>query len=107
LKDFSQEYLHLWPQFSNDGHPSYSPDGSRVVTDSYPNRSRIADIKILKDTDFSTNEAIVVARVFAPFKYNNDTRCDLHPRWSRDGSKICFDSVHEGNRGLYKVDLRL
>ena len=48
----------------------------------------------------------VIARVFAPFKYDNDTRCDLHPRWNRAGDKICFDSIFEGHRGLYVVDVK-
>ena len=46
-----------------------------------------------------------VARVFAPFKYDNDTRCDLHPRWNHQGNQICFDSVFEGHRGLYMVKI--
>lgn len=102
MKDKTQEYKHLWSKYSNDGHPSYSPDREYVVTDSYPDRARIADIKVLKDTE---EDGQVVARVFAPFKYDNDTRCDLHPRWKRDGKQICFDSVFEGHRGLYIVDL--
>lgn len=43
--------------------------------------------------------------MFAPFKYDNDTRCDLHPRWNHAGNKICFDSVFEGHRGLYTVSI--
>ncbi|MBQ8719517.1 MAG: hypothetical protein IJY65_00610 [Clostridia bacterium] len=105
MRDKSAEYTHLWAKFSNDGHPSYSPDGSLVVTDSYPNRARVADIKILKDTDVEADEARVIARVHAPFKYDNDTRCDLHPRWRQDGRAVCFDSVFDGHRGLYIAEL--
>lgn len=105
MKDKSGKYRHLWSKFSNDGHPSYSPDKSLVVTDSYPDRCRIAEIKLLREDDVDAKEMKILARVFAPFRYDNDTRCDLHPRWSRDGKKICFDSVFEGHRGLYLVDI--
>lgn len=106
MKDKTQEWQHLWGQLSNDGHPSYCPtDNHLVVTDSYPNRARVADIKLLRDDDPEGKEMKVIARVFAPFKYDNDTRCDLHPRWSQDGKKVCFDSIFEGHRGLYIVKL--
>ena len=99
MRDKTQEYRHLWPQLSNDGHPSYCPtDNNLVVTDSYPNRARVADVKLLKDTDPEGKEMKVLARVFAPFN-------DLHPRWKRDGSAVCLDSVFEGHRGLYVVNL--
>ena len=100
MKDLTPAYKQLWPHITSDGHPSYSPDKKLVVTDTYPNRKRMAILKILNE-DFN----IVIAKVFAPFKYDNDTRCDLHPRWSSDGKKICFDSVYEGHRGLYMVEL--
>lgn len=104
MKDKTQKYIYCWPQFSNDGHPSYSPDGSLIVTDSYPDRTRIASINIM-DGDETKKENMTVARVFAPFKYDNDTRCDLHPRWNHKGDAICFDSVFEGHRGLYVVNV--
>ena len=100
MRDKTREYTHFWPGISGDGHPSYSPDGTLVVTDTYPDRKRIAALKVMKGDDIK-----IVAKVFAPFKYDNDTRCDLHPRWSRDGKMICFDSVFEGVRGLYIVML--
>lgn len=101
MKDKTSEYQHLWKQYSNDGHPSYSPDRSIVVTDSYPNRRRIQDIKVLSDTK---EDGIVVAEVLAPFKYDNNTRCDLHPRWSRNGKMICFDGCFYGHRSLCVVE---
>lgn len=103
MKDKTQEWKHLWGQLSNDGHPSYCPmESDLVVFDTYPNRSRVQEIKIAKDTD---PEPRTIAKVFAPFRYDNDTRCDLHPRWSRDGKKICFDTTFEGRKGLYIVTL--
>ena len=106
MKDKTQEYVRLWPQFVNDGHPSYCPmDNHLVVTDSYPNSVRVAGIKLLRDDDPEGKLSKEIARVFAPFRYDNDTRCDLHPRWSRDGQKVCFDACFEGFRGLYYVSL--
>lgn len=101
MKDKTQEYQRLWPELSTDGHPSYSPDGSLVVTDTYPDRSRIATVYCINGDKINK-----LARVFAPFKYDNDVRCDLHPRWNRAGDKICFDSVFEGQRGLYMVKIK-
>lgn len=100
MKDKTRGCKYLWKELCVDGHPSYSPDGRLVVTDNYPDRKRIASVRIMRD-----NQIEVVARVFAPFRYDNDTRCDLHPRWSRDGKKICFDAAFEGHRGLYVVEI--
>lgn len=107
MKDKTREWKYLWPQLNGDGHPSYCPtDNSLVVFDTYPSRSRVQEVKLCRDTDIEGKDLKVIARVFSPFKYDNDTRCDLHPRWKRDGSAVCFDSVFEGHRGLYVVNLK-
>ena len=99
MHDKTQRFERLWPEMTADGHPSCSPDGQLVVADTYPDRARMASVKVMRG-----NQVETLAKVFAPFKYDNDTRCDLHPRWSRDGKKIYFDSVFEGYRGLYTVN---
>ncbi|MBO4276523.1 glycosyltransferase [Candidatus Saccharibacteria bacterium] len=99
VNDKSKDYDRKWDFLTMDGHPSYSPDKKYVVTDTYPDRNRISTVRVLGD-----NTCIEVAKVESPFKYDNDTRCDLHPRWSRDGDKICFDGCFEGKRGLYVIN---
>lgn len=101
MKDKTQEFRRLWPDIDYDGHPSYSPDGGKIVFDRYPDRSRMAAIMVSDAKNRKDSKVNVIARMFAPFKYDNDTRCDLHPRWNRAGTQICFDSVFEGHRGLY------
>ncbi len=101
MTDKTQEYSRCWRELDSDGHPGYAPDGT-IVTDTYPDRARIQYLRIM---DGENSSPRVAAKVFSPFKYDNDTRCDLHPRFDRTGSKICFDSVFEGHRGLYTVNL--
>lgn len=103
MKDKTRKYIHRWPELSNDGHPSYCPDRSLIVTDTYPDRARIQEIKIMNGKDNHDGSVKVIARVFSPFKYDNDTRVDLHPRWNHKGDQICFDGSFEGHRGLYTV----
>lgn len=102
MTDKTHEYKHCWPELTGDGHPSYSPDRKHIVTDSYPDRARIQYLRVMKDED---SKPEIVAKVFSPFKYDNDTRCDLHPRWNHAADQVCFDSVFEGHRGLYVVEV--
>ena len=104
MKDKTQEYTLYWPELKTDGHCSYSPDGSFIITDTYPNRKRIACVFLCTQEDNCSRR---IARVFSPFRYDNDCRCDLHPRWNREGTAVCIDSVHEGKRGLYVIPIRV
>jgi hypothetical protein len=31
--------------------------------------------------------------------------CDLHPRWNSQGNRIVFDSIHEGTRQMYEINV--
>lgn len=119
----------LFPE--GDGHCSYSPDRRWVITDSYPRPLEAAEsrraveqakggtsagssavscspaplFRTLMLYHPAENRRVDIGRFLAPPPYEGDIRCDLHPRWSRDGAKVCFDSVHEGTRQMYEADL--
>lgn len=85
-----------------DGHPSYSPDGSLLLTDTYPDKYREQAL-LLYSTEAGLTE---LGRFLLPFHFRGEYRCDLHPRWDRSGRYICIDSAHEGYRALYLLELR-
>lgn len=105
LKDKTQEYKMYWSVLNTDGHCSYSSNGDLIITDTYPDRKRIASVYLCSELGGKEGTVKRLARVFTPFKYDNDCRCDLHPRWNHVGNKICIDSVHEGKRGLYVISV--
>jgi hypothetical protein len=86
-----------------DGHCSYSPDRRWILTDTYPDRERSERTLILYLPD--TNTRYNIGRFYSPREIGGEIRCDLHPRWSRDGRRVCIDSVHERERQMYVVDV--
>jgi WD40 repeat protein len=85
-----------------DGHPSFSPDGRWVVTDTYPDRARNRHLLLF---DRHRETLVPVGQFFAPLSYSGPERCDLHPRWSPDGRSLSIDSAHEGQRKSYILNL--
>ena len=86
-----------------DGHCTFSPDGKWVLNDTYPDAYQLRTLMLF---DPQTNKRIDLARLHSPKqKWWGEIRCDLHPRWDRDGRKICIDSVHSGERQMYVADL--
>ncbi len=86
-----------------DGHCSYSPDRRFVITDTYPQGPEHQRILILYDP--SSGRRVDIGGFYSPPDIQGEIRCDLHPRWNRDGTKVCFDSVHEGMRQVYEIDV--
>ena len=84
-----------------DGHPSFF--GNKMLFDSYPDRSRMQH---LYTYDADTDGIEEIGSFLSPLKFFGEIRCDLHPRWSSNGKNIFIDSVHEGNRNQYKLDLK-
>lgn len=86
---------------TEDGHCTYSPDGRWILTDTYPNWECKRTLILYH---LETQRRIDIGKFDSPV-LEGPTRCDLHPRWSRDGKQVCFDSLHEGSRQIYVVDL--
>ena len=55
--------------------------------------------------DITENRKILLGKFQHEEQFTGDVRCDLHPRWATDGKTITFDSVHEGTRQIYCIDL--
>ena len=116
----------------SDGHPMFNPiDRKWLINDTYPNLEGIRELFLYNHT---TNSRIELGKfhminVHPDLKLSEEilididpdimktvglrdmafTRsglhCDLHPRWSPDGKKVAFDSIHEGFRSIYVVQL--
>ncbi len=85
-----------------DGHPSVSPDGEWVVTDTYPDRTRTRSLWLY---NVESGGSVRLGGFVSPFGFDGPTRCDLHPRWSADGRRVSVDSSHEGTRRSYIITL--
>lgn len=88
---------------TEDGHCSFSADGRWVLNDTYPDSHQKRTLMLVRS---ESARRIDIARLLSPKgRWWGEIRCDLHPRWSRDGQRICIDSVHDGTRQMYTVDV--
>ncbi|SHG20730.1 hypothetical protein SAMN02745206_03462 [Desulfacinum infernum DSM 9756] len=86
-----------------DGHCSFSPDGRWILNDTYPDGYGMRTLYLY---DLQRGRRINLERFHSPARYRGETRCDLHPRWNRDGTAVCIDSAHTGSRQMYVVNLK-
>lgn len=88
---------------TEDGHCSFSPDRRWVLNDTYPDEYGMRTLMLYRWRD---GPRIDLARLYSPKeRWWGEIRCDLHPRWRRDGTQICIDSVHNGQRQMYTMDV--
>jgi len=86
-----------------DGHCNFSPNRRFFANDTYPNRDRDRILMLVRCEDYVRFD---IGRFHAPPALDGEWRCDLHPNWLRNGMGVCIDSVHEGFRGIYVLDVR-
>ncbi len=84
-----------------DNHMSLDSSGRYMLNDTYPDKMRIQKLSVY---DTETDSNIFVGGFYSPDVPIIDIRCDLHPRWARNGKVFTFDSTHEGFRGVYMID---
>ena len=104
LTDLCHEGHAVDPDFFlADGHVSYSPNREWVLYDSYPKEDGCRELYLY---DLKTRRGGLLGRYkIMPYSLV-DLRCDLHPVWGPSGERISFDSVHEGFRGIYTMELQ-
>jgi Tol biopolymer transport system component len=86
----------------HDDNPSWSPDGSKIayVHGYGPPENPFAaggppNIWVM-DSDPATNDWTNLS--------SNDSRTDIEPAWSPDGSKIAYVGVSDSNRNIYVMN---
>jgi len=88
--------------FSSDGHCSFSPDRKWMLTDTYPDAESKRTLMLY---EMATGRRVDINKFYSPPELKGEIRCDLHPRWSRDGRKVSIDSAHTGERQIYVLDV--
>ena len=98
IEEFSGKITGMVNEYlTSDGHPQVSSNGKYVIIDTYPDRCRNQRLMLY---NVKNNHCELLVKYKIPFKYRLEMRCDFHPRWSRDNTKICFDSAHKNVRAL-------
>ena len=115
-----------------DGHPMTHPFNKNwCICDTYPDAEGDRDLflynfdedlrinmgkfrRLFQDPDVALKEQFLVGMDENILKTvsleqiaftRSGLHCDLHPRWSADGKWAVFDSIHEGTRQIYRVNV--
>lgn len=88
--------------YDRDGHCRFSPDKQWMLTDTYRDASGHQTLIL---HHLASDQRIDIGRLLTPALSPSELRCDLHGRWSRDGSQICVDTMRDGTRQLAVVDV--
>jgi hypothetical protein len=93
-----------------NGHVSYLPGLEWILGDSYPDAEDRQHVVLY---NVKRQERFNIGSFPLPRPYNHkyiqepskECRCDLHPRFSRDGRSVVIDAPHAGGRQLHLLDV--
>lgn len=80
----------------DDGHPTVIND-RYIVTDSYPDYTCKSKLLLI---DLKEKKVKIIGGFYSYKKYQNDTRCDLHPRHNDNKNELTIDTVYSGRRNI-------
>lgn len=89
---------------TQNGHNTYVPGTGNnwVLNDTYPDKDALQHPYLFH---IPTDKKVPLGHFRSPPAYRGEWRCDNHPCASRDGTKVVFDSPHEGGRQVYMADI--
>lgn len=87
------------------GHLNFSPDGKWMAADTYPDADSIQHLALVKVETGEWKQIGAFRHESEAAKANKDLRCDLHPRWSHDSRTLTVDTIHDGPRKIYMLDI--
>lgn len=85
----------------DDGHPTVLNE-RYIVTDTYPDYTCMSKLLLI---DTKTKEVTLIGRFYSGIKYQGVRRCDLHPRFDLEGNGLTIDTVLDGRRKVYHLDI--
>ena len=88
----------------HNGHCTYLPGNQWILNDTYPMGPKRQQHVYLFHVP--TRRVVPLGHFHLPREYSGEWRCDTHPRFSPDGTKVVIDSPHGGKgRQLYLIDI--
>ena len=104
---YNNGYYELVDKFNSspfliDGHPSFTPDGRYMITDTYPDNHHIQRLYVY---DIKTKKHLLLGSFYANY-YKSPSSCDLHPKLSKDGQYLVVDSAHDNKHHMIVFKLK-
>jgi hypothetical protein len=88
---------------TRNGHCTYLPGNKWILNDTYPDSERLQHLYLF---EVATGRRVALGAYRSDPAYTGEWRCDLHPRFSPDGTKVTIDSPQGGNgRQIYLLDV--
>ena len=97
MDDDGENQINLTNDLNDDRHPSWSPDGKRIVFSSYRDGH-------FKGEDGITSEIYVMDNDGGnQQKLTNNRKNDWHPSWSPDGERMAFAADRKGDLENFEI----